>query len=656
MRPIATIARLRTLLALCIVLLSSISPAFAAPQAVQLPHSDGFVQPFGETRYLLDPGGEMGLDQVLQHRDRFRQVPGRWIDFGRRQGHIWLMTPVTNSADRAGRWMLDLQRQWIDSLQVWKIDPDGGRTSLLRLTANSPLSARPVRSRYITVPLDMEAHETADIVIEYSSRSGSWLPLTFATEEAYRNAHLREERTNWTLNGALAALIGIALALGGVAGWRLALSYCAYALTGGLLVANNEGYLFRFVWPGQPELYDRVNLVLLLALTAAGLYFSRIFTEFAARRSGLDRYLRGLLGLLLAAIPLAAFLPASDIARISVYATVPLGALVYFGIAGDAVRARVLGALPFAIGACALASTIVFAALVLAFPGRYAVTVALDYIHATILIEGLAFLVAIVLRILRIRDELNRATLAELTSTRERLRVTEQLAESQRRYEETRRLAEARRARLASASHDLQQPLVSLRRSLADIGDPGSQERERARAALDYLERLTNEGMAESHPQDPAGEAPDDGKESFPVSIIVANCQAMFAREAEANGMALHTSASEATVLADPVVLMRIASNLVSNALKHSQAAHVTIAAECKDEEVILRISDDGHGFSPGELAEMSGAYSKGEDSEGHGLGLHLVRTLCEEQGIGLEIRSEPGAGTSYRLNIARGQ
>ncbi len=654
MNPNAVLKRMQRLLMLLVgALLAWTNPASAKAEAVPLPEGDSFIQPFAETRYLLDLTGEMDLSEVLRAADRFQPVADRWIDFGEQQGRIWLRTRVTNDGARAARWMVDLQRQQIDDLEVWKIG-EGAPQSLLSLNASSTLADRPVRSRYIVVPLDMEAGETADIVVSYASSTGTWLPLTFATPEAFRTAHMREERTNWALNGALAALVAIALALSRIAGWRLALSYCAYALAGGLLLANIEGYLFRFVWPENAAIYERANIALIAAFIAAGLSFSREFTEFSERRPRLDRVVRGLVWLLVATIPLAMFLPDPGVMLAAVHLAVPLGAATYVGMAADAVRARVLGAVPFAIGAVALSLTLVFTALVLAFPGQYAVTVALDYIHVTILLEGLAFLIAMVLRILRIREELNRSLAAELEGAQERLRLSDELAQSQRRYDETKRLAETRRARLASASHDLQQPLVALRRSLAGAQDPD--ERDRASAALDYLEKLTSQGLAETRPDALVGEAPDEGKESFPISIIVANCRAMFQREAEAKGMTIEAIPAEDSVLADPVILMRITSNIVSNALKHSGGTRVTIAARPEAERLALEISDNGKGMSAAELADLRSAYRKGEESEGEGLGLHLVHSLCEEQDIELQIESVPGAGTSFLLGVRRGE
>ncbi len=652
-------ARLLCWLALVFALAGAL-PALAAPvgagqSSVQLPHGDGFVQPFARTRYFVDQTGTMAVEEVIASRNAFRPIRSRWIDFGAREGRVWLLVRVRNDHDNAGRWMIDLQRQWVDALDVYRIGDDDAVRPLMKLTAQTPLSDRPVKSRYIAAQLDMEAGENAEILVGYASRRGSWLPLTFATPERFRLAHLGEERINWTLNGALAILIAIALALGRIAGWRLAIAYCAYALAGGLLVANNEGYLFEFLWPGLPSLYDRANLVLLCALIGAGLWFSRVFAGLAEHYPRADRALTGFLAVVGLLLVLAAFLPDLTAVRLAIYAVIPLGAAGYLTIAALAVKARILGAVPFVIGAVALSLTLIFTAAVMLFPGRFALTVALDYIHATVLIEGLAFLIALVLRILRIREALNRALAAELESTQEKLRLSSDLAESQRRYNETRRLAEARRARLASASHDLQQPLISLRRSLAEIGAQDSDEREKAAAALDYLERLTNEGLAESRPPDLSGEAPDEGKENFPIAIIVANCRAMFAREAEENGMDLRALPIDDVIRADPVIVMRIASNLVSNALKHSDGSEIVIAAHGGGETVTLEVRDNGRGLTEQELADLQQAYRKGADSDGQGLGLHLVHTLCAEQGIALDVESEPGGGTAFRLHIARG-
>ena len=65
-------------------------------------------------------------------------------------------------------------------------------------------------------------------------------------------------------------------------------------------------------------------------------------------------------------------------------------------------------------------------------------------------------------------------------------------------------------------------------------------------------------------------------------------------------------------------------------------------------------MSDDGRGLTPAELAEFSRAYNKGTDSPGHGLGLHLVRTACEEQGFQFQGDSRPGTGSTFRIGIAK--
>jgi signal transduction histidine kinase len=193
-----------------------------------------------------------------------------------------------------------------------------------------------------------------------------------------------------------------------------------------------------------------------------------------------------------------------------------------------------------------------------------------------------------------------------------------------------------------------------LRRSLAAIGEPGSEERERAQAALDYLEGITDQALADGSPAAQPEEAPSEGKESFPVSIIIANCAAMFAREAEANAIELLCMDSDLYVHANPVVLMRIARNLPSNAIKYSGGSCVTIKTMAAGDRVLLEVDDDGRGMMPEELAEFSRPYSKVSESSGHGLGLHLVRNSCEEEGFDFEAKSRTGYGCAFLIGDPR--
>jgi PAS domain S-box-containing protein len=84
-------------------------------------------------------------------------------------------------------------------------------------------------------------------------------------------------------------------------------------------------------------------------------------------------------------------------------------------------------------------------------------------------------------------------------------------------------------------------------------------------------------------------------------------------------------------------ILYRIALEALTNVRKHANAMHVQVLIEDRNGEILLRIHDDGVGFSP---EEADGP------STGH-LGLASMRERLQLAGGGMTIRSAPGAGTT---------
>lgn len=85
--------------------------------------------------------------------------------------------------------------------------------------------------------------------------------------------------------------------------------------------------------------------------------------------------------------------------------------------------------------------------------------------------------------------------------------------------------------------------------------------------------------------------------------------------------------------------LYRIAQEALHNTVKHARARKVGIKLSCDDGLVCVEISDDGVGFDAR------------EDFPGH-LGLRSMRERVARLGGALEIRSEPGSGTTVRASL----
>lgn len=103
-----------------------------------------------------------------------------------------------------------------------------------------------------------------------------------------------------------------------------------------------------------------------------------------------------------------------------------------------------------------------------------------------------------------------------------------------------------------------------------------------------------------------------------------------------------------------------IINNLVSNAFKFNKTAgFVRITLEDNENEVIVKVADGGKGIPPtaiGHVFERFYQVDNGENIGSTGIGLALVKYLVElHKGI-IEVDSELGKGTEFRLKLKRGK
>lgn len=115
------------------------------------------------------------------------------------------------------------------------------------------------------------------------------------------------------------------------------------------------------------------------------------------------------------------------------------------------------------------------------------------------------------------------------------------------------------------------------------------------------------------------------------------------------------------TVFGDPLRLRQVLSNLVSNALKFTQAGSVIIrlSGEVIDGDVhaCLEVQDSGIGISPTVLANLFQPFVQAEASTsrrfgGTGLGLSIVKELAVAMGGDVSVTSEVGKGSTFTLNL----
>ena len=109
---------------------------------------------------------------------------------------------------------------------------------------------------------------------------------------------------------------------------------------------------------------------------------------------------------------------------------------------------------------------------------------------------------------------------------------------------------------------------------------------------------------------------------------------------------------------ADPNRLRRVFTNLLDNALKFSnEGGRVTITAEEEDQEVAVKIEDEGIGIDPEDLPYIFDIFHRGRAAgkrEGSGLGLATAKAIVEGHGGRIMLSSQPYKGSTFAVFLPK--
>ncbi|WP_293874567.1 MULTISPECIES: sensor histidine kinase [unclassified Sphingomonas] len=112
-------------------------------------------------------------------------------------------------------------------------------------------------------------------------------------------------------------------------------------------------------------------------------------------------------------------------------------------------------------------------------------------------------------------------------------------------------------------------------------------------------------------------------------------------------------------VVTDRVALEQILSNLIENATKYLQPGRpgtIHVSGEERRGRVILSVADNGRGIDPRDHQRIFDLFRRSgqQDQPGEGIGLAHVRALAYRLGGTIDVDSEPGRGSTFRLNLPK--
>ena len=213
---------------------------------------------------------------------------------------------------------------------------------------------------------------------------------------------------------------------------------------------------------------------------------------------------------------------------------------------------------------------------------------------------------------------------------------------------------------LAAASHDLRQPLHALALFSANLRE-GERDAERLKRighvqeCVESLDRLFT-GMLDVSRLDSGTEQPVSTH--FALDGLFVEVSQNFRALAESRGLRLIVRQTPLWVQCDRGMLARVLNNLVCNAIRYTQSGGVLLGARCRDGQVRIDVWDTGVGIATEHQARIFDEFVRLGDSDtgdrGLGLGLATVKRLCRIMKTPLELRSKPGSGTVFQLQLPR--
>jgi PAS domain S-box-containing protein len=245
------------------------------------------------------------------------------------------------------------------------------------------------------------------------------------------------------------------------------------------------------------------------------------------------------------------------------------------------------------------------------------------------------------------------------------IRDVSERKQAERALQDARRDAEhanlAKSRFLATASHDLRQPLQTLgllngalKRTVRDEDslDMLAQQEQ----ALDAMSRLLNALLDISKLESGAIklEAID-----FPLGDLLDEMRREFAGVAANKGLRLAIDATTLCVHSDPALVGQVLRNLLSNAIKYTPAGSVEIRCDLRGDRARIEVRDTGVGIPANQLPLIFDEFyqigvTPNSSRDGYGLGLSIVQRIARLLEFRVDVSSAAGKGSTFAFELPR--
>ncbi|HET6531966.1 MAG TPA: HAMP domain-containing sensor histidine kinase [Actinoplanes sp.] len=222
---------------------------------------------------------------------------------------------------------------------------------------------------------------------------------------------------------------------------------------------------------------------------------------------------------------------------------------------------------------------------------------------------------------------------------------------------------EAQKRFVANASHELRTPLAVMRTeidvTLSDDEADVAEYRRMAKVVRDASERAN--GLVDALLVLARSQAQSGRRlvRKVPADLATSVCNALSAVRAEAERMKLDVTSDlqPAPVVGDPSLLDRLAGNLIENAIRYNHLmGRLWLRTSSVDGQARLVVGNTGFEVEPGDVPGLFEPFRRGgwerTGSRGSGLGLSIVRAVCDAHGGTVSAVAQPGGGLEVTVSL----
>lgn len=227
-----------------------------------------------------------------------------------------------------------------------------------------------------------------------------------------------------------------------------------------------------------------------------------------------------------------------------------------------------------------------------------------------------------------------------------------------------RRLDQYKNEFVSTVAHEIVSPLSAVLGQLQNLSkgllgpleEPQKELLGRARERLESIANLSKDLLDLSKIE--AGVMGQAGRVDLAPLLKEAVDQLRGKAQDKGQSLELEMSGKLPEVMGVGEELQRVAVNLISNAVKYTpDGGQIAVRAQGGDGEVVLEVRDNGLGIPAEEQEAIFQRFHRVKNADtrhipGTGLGLAIVKRVVESHGGRLELKSEPGQGSTFTLHL----